>query len=377
MALPKDSDDEMVYTALAAKIGSSGFASYNLREISIEPADVFWRLSLDKKGNFLGLLKQSGVDYYDVPHFFSPPFFPAVLAASHGLLNASQSFLVLKRTSPRNIHLEGAYSALPNLLFGLLFLIGVFFLGRELFSKTTGILASLFCVTSPVFLIASFKVWTDMLASALVVWAVFLWHKNTESKHGAATAGLLMGLAALTRTSALFALPIFFTYKPRKLLMGACVALAVMAPWFYEVYRHYGTLFYFPEGAQTRQQLDWLHSISRPWYFYIVDVLYLSPIFIVGFFARGKKALMLAGWVLSFLLPLSLLLNSSKPLGLEDRYLLPCYAALAILAAKGCEMLKRYLSQKVMAILVVVLCLWSLRLGCLLVWSRESLRFVP
>ena len=79
LTLAHDSDDEMIYTALAAKISARGLGEYNLRDLSIQPQGDFWRIEYQKDGNLLALLTQTGASYYDTGLFFNPPLYPLLL----------------------------------------------------------------------------------------------------------------------------------------------------------------------------------------------------------------------------------------------------------------------------------------------------------
>ena len=375
--LSKDSDDETIYTALAAKIQSKGLAAYNLRDVSIDPAGEFWKLSYQEGGNLLGLLAHSGVTYYDAPLYFNPPLFSAVLSVSHEIFDQPLSFLILKRNQEMRFRSEQFYAAFPNALFAVLFLIGAFFLGKAYFDEKTGMLAALFCLVSPVFLVAVFKVWSDLMAATLILFSFLIWRGRGRSGLHVVFSGLLFGLAVLTRTSAVFAVFIFFTKEWKALVSWVFIVLLTTAAWFLAVYQNYGTFFYFPDAAGAKDSLQWLKAISRPWYFYIFDLLYLSPFFAGAIFAVKKNTRLLALWFFSFLIPLSVLIYTGKPLGLADRYLLPCYPVLAVLAAKAVLDLKRSLPKGAIFLIVSILSVWSVRLAVILVLSRESLKFVP
>ena len=374
-SLPKDSDDEVIYTGLAAKIRAVGLSEYNLRHVSIDPAGKYWKLRYQETGNFLGIMSKGNVDYYNVPFYFNPPLFPIVLVFSHEVFNRDFAFLLVKRDQEPSFQFAQFYAAFPNILFALLFLSGVFFLGKTLFSEKAGLLAVLFCLTSPVLLAVTFKVWSDLMAATLIVWSFYLWHKRTKTRN-LILSGILFGLAVLVRTSALFALPIFFTKQWKSLLIWVAIVFLCTSPWFYPLLHHYGTIFYFPEAAQARESLSWLKYISRPWYFYLLQLFYLSPVFVFAV-PSVKKNPRLGIWIISFLLPLSLLLYTSKPIGVEDRYLLPCYPALALLSAKTVLKLSSSWSRRLLAVIILAICVWSVRIGAALVISRESLRFVP
>ena len=188
-----------------------------------------------------------------------------------------------------------------------------------------------------------------------------------------------MGLAVLSRMSSLFAVPIFFSRKLSQCAVWVVCLAAVTAAWFLTIYHYHGVLFYFPDIGSARNNIGWLSSISRPWHTYISDLLYLSPIFILavpGMLSNLRKEVPLIAWIVSFLTMFSVLVYTSKPLGVEDRYLLGCYPALAILAAQGIESLQKFLPKRFLFLAVFIACIWSLQVSCPLILSRESLIFV-
>ncbi len=374
-SLSRDSDDETIYTALAAKISSHGLYGYSLRGVSIEPAGSFWKIESREDGNLLRLLTSTGAAYYDVPFYFNPPLFPMALAASHSIWNSATHFLLLKKDAAPGFRYEQIYSAFPGALSAAFFLMGVFRLGRRYFGRRAGLLAVLFCAVSPVFLVASFKVWSDLMAAALILWSYLFYRQGEGDPAETLVSGGLFGLAVLTRTSSLFALPLFLIARPRAAGLWSVPALILVCPWFIAVTKVYGNPLYFPEAAAAKDSLAWLQSISKPWYFYLADLIYLSPYFLAGLLALRRGTWRFHLWIALFLLPLSALLFTSKPLGVEDRYLLPCYPALAVLTAGIVMDLKKPYS-KLAAVFWAAACLWSLRLGALLVLSRESLRLV-
>ncbi len=375
--LSKDSDDETIYTALAVKIQATGASAYNLHDLSIDSVGDFWKISYMKDGSFLPLLVKSGATYYDTQFYFNPPLFPAILALSHEIFNGPLNFLLLRRNQAPEFHFEQFYAAFPNALFLVLFLVGVFFLGKMYFDKMTGLLAVLFCLISPVLLVTTFKVWSDLMCATLILYSFLCWKGKNRSLIRVVLSGVLFGLAILTRTSAIFAIFIFFTREWKSLLLWIVSVFLVTGAWFCAVFQNYGTFFYFPEVVGAKESLAWLRSITRPWFFYIADLIYLSPGFLLTIFAIQKKTRVLFWWPFCTIVPLSILLYTKKPLGLEDRYLLPCYPALAVLAAKTVVDFSDRIPRWVIYISLFLVSAWSLRLAGLLVLSRESLRFVP
>ena len=376
-SLPRDSDDEMIYTALAAKLQAQGPAGYNLRDVSIESDGSFWKLEIRSPGNMLAGLRQSGVDYYDTGLFFNPPLFPAALSLSHALFSHTEPFLVLKRSASRNFHPEQIYLSFPNACAAIFFLAGVYRLAKRFASEKIAALAALFCLTSPVFLVTVFKTWTDLLAAGLLVWSFNVWRTKERGTVHAALAGILFGMAVLTRTSSFLAGVIFLGKRGRDSAIWFLAALLVSGVWFYKMYAVYGNPFFFPQAAHAQETLAWMKVIRREWYFYLYDIFYLCPVFLLVFWAFKKETAVLGWWIAVFLGALSAVIYSDRPLGLEDRYLLPSYPAWAILAALGYEKLKTRIPRRLLTVLVTAGLIWSLHIALPLIHSRESLKFIP
>ncbi len=373
--LSHDSDDEVIYTALAAKIQKEGFKNYNLRDLSIERAGFFWDIRHQEKGKLLGLLTQTGASYYDTGFYFNPPLFPAILAASNRVLHPN-SFSVLARNSRRAFYFEQLWVVIPNVLLSVFFLVGIFVLANKS-EKGARVLALWLCGVSPVFLVAAFKAWSDILAATLLLWSFIAWDRKEKKIQNLFLSAVLFGLALWTRTSSLFAIPIFLCYKWKQFPAWFGVVFLVAGYWFFNLYRYYGTVFYFPDLGAMNNRPEWLAIIHKPWHRYLYDLFYLSPLFLGALFAGWKPETRLFWiWILSFIVPFSLLLHAHKPLGLEDRYLLPAYPALAVLAAYGLKNIQKIVPKYFFLVIVGAGSIWSLRLAIGLVLSRESLNFL-
>ena len=160
------------------------------------------------------------------------PVYPLLLAASQGLFPHS---LVPIRLA------QAVVSAVTCLL--------VFYLGRAVFGQAAGLWAGAMAAVYPFFVFYTGLVLSETLFIALLVLLVMLeWRVLSHSSPWAAAAtGVVAGLAALTRPSALLlpllALPLLFVGTPRKGRRAVCVALlllglaAVMAPWVWRNYR--------------------------------------------------------------------------------------------------------------------------------------------
>lgn len=377
LGFSKDSDDEMIYTALAAKASSHDFSQYNLRNLSIRNRGDYWKIENQSNGNLLPSLMQTGASYYDTPLFFNPPLWPTVLSFSHKLFDYDKDFfLVLRRGLPWKLCQEMLYSSIPNALLGILFLMGVFALAKQYLEKESHCyLATFFCLSSPVFLVCVFKVWSDLLAATLVLWSFVLYRKDGRWLAGLLS-GTLFGLALLTRTTSWLAIIIFIQRDWKRMLPFLVLALTISSPWYLAMYRTYGNPFFYPEiDMQLRSSMSWFNDLSRQWYKFIFDLVYLTPLFVLTFVAFKKRNAVLWLWAGSFIAALSFLMLTNKPIAVEDRYLLPAYPALAVLGAQGYMAVRAKIGK--LAIVVLVCCAsWSLRAASILIITRESLDFL-
>lgn len=376
--LAHDSDDEMIYAALAAKVERTGLSAYNLRDLSIQPDGELWRVDPEPGGNLLALMSASGVTHYDTPFYFNPPLYPALVALSHRLFSRSEAFHLAKRDAPNRFRGEQLYLVIPNALMAVLFLWGVYLLAGTVLPDDARRWAVLFTAISPVLLVTAFKNWSDLTAASLIVFA--LWLRDRDRKPAPAAAivsALLLALAVWTRTASVLAVPLFLKRPWKFTALWAAVFAVVAGIWFSMVAAHYGNPFYFPESAAGAGATEWMRSIRRPAYYYLVDLITLSPLFLFSLAAFGYASRKYFAWFLCFFVPLSILAHSSKALGVEDRYLLPCYPAMAILAARGFKRAEQIVPRFWLRTAVCVLALWSLSTGARLVASRESLLFLP
>ncbi len=376
--LSKDSDDEMIYTALASKISSKGFSEYNLRDLSIRNVAGYWKIESQENGNLLPSLTRTGAAYYDTALFFNPPLWPALLAATHKLTDWDKDyFLSMRRGLVWKLDVRVLYSSIPNTLLAVLFLAGTFILARRyLENEVYAYLAMGLCLVSPVFLVCTFKVWSDLLAATLILWSFILYRKNSGYL-AVIFAGVLFGLAVLTRTTSWFAAVIFIQRDWKRSLGFFVSVAAISSPWYWAMYRTYGNPLYYPQiDTQTQNSMQWFAGLSRDWYRFTINLLFLSPFFIFCFAAVRRSTGVLWLWASAFIVILSILVMTDRPLAVEDRYLLPVYPALAVLASHGIGVLRKRLGVPLTALMVVCGMAWSLKIGIPLIASRESLRFV-
>jgi 4-amino-4-deoxy-L-arabinose transferase-like glycosyltransferase len=108
--------------------------------------------------------------------------------------------------------------------------------------------AALIAILSPAFLVSSTNVMSDTSMLALFAWALWLWLRGVDEGRARdlVLAGLLAGLAALTKYFALALVPLFVAYgllKRRRLggwALGALPALLIVAAFELAAHRLYG-----------------------------------------------------------------------------------------------------------------------------------------
>jgi 4-amino-4-deoxy-L-arabinose transferase-like glycosyltransferase len=154
---------------------------------------------------------------------FHPPLYPYFLAAVNGLFGGT---LAIKAAQA---------------LIGSLLIPAVWRIARKLFGSRTALAAGVFVAFYPELIWYSAHFWCETLFVALLWWAIerLVTADETSSRADAVMAGLLFGLAILTRETVLYLLPLAALWlawsKPRTrpslavtLLVSAFV---VVAPW--------------------------------------------------------------------------------------------------------------------------------------------------
>lgn len=152
---------------------------------------------------------------------FYPPVYPYFIAVLH---SAFGSLLAVK---------------LAQALLGALLVPAVGRLGARLFGDRAGSLAAVFTAAYPDLIWFSAHFWSETLFLALVFWGFerLLAASEPGGREAALMAGLLFGLAALTREPALYFVPIgalFLLREPAGRRLAAVFLLAtlgVVAPW--------------------------------------------------------------------------------------------------------------------------------------------------
>jgi hypothetical protein len=271
------------------------------------------------------LLGELNPSDYDLPIFFHPPAF--VYTAR--LL----SFLPLP---------------LLPVLMNLATIAIVFFLGRRCYDEERALWAALLAAVCPIMWFMSQKIWLDnmlvMMVAASMAVTAYAADRGRVSSY--ALAGATFGLAFLTKVAAVLILPalaLLALQRDREGL-GAAKAAAFVLPavllagWWELTLKAYNGVWSpsaFPDAGVLARVPFTAEIVARPWYFYLVNVVAISPIYLLaaGAVARRRAGeLPIAVWVLAFWIGATAF--GLRGGGYQSRYLAPAYPALALLAAE-------------------------------------------
>ncbi|HUK83137.1 MAG TPA: glycosyltransferase family 39 protein [Verrucomicrobiae bacterium] len=359
--------DQASYVALAMKLDERGFDEYNLRRVDIHLINGFaqYVYSEDEFGELLRLRRQRGVAFYDEPLFHTPPLFPYLLLSAHRALarESPHQLLADERTAAMRLGKGGTAQAqltacLMPLVAGLALIVLTFALGSVMSGDVVGLLAAAVVAFSPAVLLAEQRVWADTTLAALVALAVLLaWqYRRSRQVHWLLLAAIVLGLATLTKiTGAIAALPLLWciyasgsrgpTWR-RSLGLSALFGIAfllVTGPWYEAVRRVYGSAFYNPQQeAIGVTHAYFAHLKTKASYTYLLGLPYQMPLFLAGYVGAmlglrksewGGARSGLALWFVSFFAAMTGVTSTNPMLGPEQRYMLPAYAALALLSA--------------------------------------------
>ena len=210
------------------------------------------------------------------PQFEKPVFYYWLIIASYRAFGA------------------GEFAArLPSAIFGIAGVIGVYLLGRLLFSRKCGFFAGLMLATSAQYIVLARGSVTDMVLSVFILYCLLFFLEGVSGgrRHYYVLASLMAALAVLTKGPIGLFIPgaVVFLYmllgrqwaimKRVPIVPCLVVFLAVALPWYIAMTRIHGAAFideFFLFRNMTRF-LEPEHSSSASPFFYI-------PVFLVGFF---------------------------------------------------------------------------------------------
>ena len=145
--------------------------------------------------------------------------------------------------------------------------VAIFYLGRDMFSKSTGLIAAIFLATSPL-------VWfygeialphtLDLFATIIVVWLLYRIMEG-ETRLWWITAFLMALLAGLRQQDLIFLGPValFALYRIglRRLLLFAAIGAVVCVAWFIPLIQNVGGLSAYIQGSNAYTR-DFMESTS-------------------------------------------------------------------------------------------------------------------
>jgi len=385
--LPHWRGDQSMYITLALKLEKLGLDHYNLRGIDInflypkkgQPVYLIFPVLTDNpkdNGFILKALGDEGIGYYDIPLFHSPPGFPYLLMLSHKFLCARGDELYAVLSAPGKnlpgelkpfVFLMQFYAVIVPLVFSLGLITLTFFFGKLLFSPRTGLYAAFLMAVNPVDILTSQKIWADDPVSFFILLSLFLF--IIAIKKGAPylvfVAGMACGLAVLLKhvggflliaiwiftaldhyikNPKIISLPMAFFNK--NFILFAAGTFAVSGFWFLKVYQVYGNPLYLPHMASvvTSDKTGWFMMLAkRPigYLLYPVVTFCLCPPLVLAllslrdFMIEAVNLLKKRHYDFKFILLwlvvgiFYVILGSVTK---EERYMLPAYPIIAVLA---------------------------------------------
>jgi len=336
--IPHIENDEVIYQTLAAKI------TWNLKNYTLRGSNLSFR------GQPLLKLLPS----YDKPLFHHPPLFIWLLALTQKIAGTWAEPIV-------------------PMAAGLLAILLVYLISRERFGRKAGLFAATIAAASPVLLLASTKIWMDSLLCALVCasyYALVRAARTPERRAAWALAGAALGLALITKVTALcfIPVPILFFLKRRfsfsRSLLFWGPAFVIAAPWFAFFHHTYGAFFPYwikPSAAMMRIFPQMARVVHLPFYFYFTHLILIMPLYLLILpELRSRESLREdlpeIAWAACFLLAFTVIGMTGG--GCQTRYVLPGLPPLALLGGK-------FLARKneKILILAVLLAAYSLATG--------------
>jgi hypothetical protein len=302
--------DEMVFKTLIEQVDKN-FFNYSLQRTPILPE-----------------LNQQN---YDLPIFFHPPAFvyTALLL----------SFLPLP---------------LVPVLMNLATIALVFFIGRRLYGDEGALWAAFLAAVCPVTWFLSQKIWLDnmLILTTTASVAAAIWAADRDREWAYVVAGGVFGLAILTKvTAVLMILPLTVLIRQRDkggMTFGKAAAfllpVCLLAGWWELTLKTFNNQWLpsaFPNPEMIAKFPFVAEIVARPWYFYLVNVVAISPVYVLALDALRQKQLRdlaPALWFLAFWAAMTGF--GLRGGGYQTRYVAPAYPALALLAAEPIPRLK-------------------------------------
>ncbi|RJO64081.1 MAG: hypothetical protein C4540_05850 [Candidatus Omnitrophota bacterium] len=358
-------NDELIYLGLALKIDTSGLkvfdGRYNIYNLDLKIGKNFVGIkpTSDKMGTLAQLLRvDEGVESLQLSHH--PPFLSFLLAFSHRIFMPARMYVAsFKRINTDAIYAQWYACSIPFFA-SLLTIFLVYLLGRAFFCERVGLFAALLLVITPIDMLTSQKIWADNLVALCISLSVYSYwlslKKNSITL--AIVSGVCAWLAILTKQSGILTVPLvlalhhFFYFRTgfsrlqwffEKKLLFFLLAFALLASAWAAIYvkqngwaalwLHYTSQF----ASKVIFPTDFIRFVNtRPWFTHLVTIPFQQPLYIFTYASflyliRDKsyrrQLFLFCLWFLVFLIPAMLMQDK------EERYLLPAYPAISLLAS--------------------------------------------
>lgn len=408
--LSHNNPDELIHLSLAMKISKYTTdvfnGHYNLYYVNRAYNSNKALIGVFEGKNKIGSLLDVFLgEREDLSHH--PPAFPFLLMLMQRFFAKNIPFIVCNSFfGIRPMLFLQWYACILSAVFSLGLVFLTYLIGKRLFSSSVGLLASFFLAFTPIDLLTANKIWADDMTSFFVALAVLLFFYSLENKKIilAILSGLSCGIAALTKLSGGYLVPILFFYSlfyNRELIFEKKVIIKAMfnkyfiffflsliiavSCWIFlylENFDFHGFSYHFSGHAKGTKDLPFGYfsiTFSRKWFIYPILIIYQFPIYIgsflsslcfifkktrsifVDWFKRSNAYVLMMLWLFVYLFLLSI-----KP-GKESRYMLPAYPAIAILSAYFLISVFNFLAErmsnprfKLYRFLLIIACIFSI-----------------
>jgi 4-amino-4-deoxy-L-arabinose transferase-like glycosyltransferase len=317
---PQLETDEQVYWQLAQNLADGG--AYTLQGTQL-------------------LAESLPPQIYDRPLFHHPPLFPALLVP----------FMLLgARAAAVTVSWAGHF----------LVVIAVALVGRDaLLRRSAPTLTSpafwipvLGVAADPLLMFVSRRIWIDSLLAGLLALsvAVLLVANGERRRFMLGLAGLLLGLAALAKLTALILAPLFLFAGLRQdtdwrqrgvsLLAITVPVVALVVPWTILFYLKCGVLV--PSWTKPNAELLELYpfvraAVERPWYYYLLKLTLVMPLALVPIWLmisdraiwRNPGIQAAVGWFVFIVVAMTVM--GIDGYGFQMRYIAPAVAAIYVI----------------------------------------------
>ena len=374
--LPHAVGDQLMYTALALKLDHFGMSGYSLHRVNIlkDSAGMFGGLQLapeGNKGDVLRIRERENIFYYTRETLTNmPPLYAHLLTWSHRLFSIDdERYPIVQRNlgwgalkiRPFLFLQVQFYAVWINFALALVLVALTYRLGALAYDRTVGLIAAAFIALNPVDLLSSQRVWADELLTCLFAGSAILLIRGFQMRSlgRLVAAGVCCGLAITTKGTGLFLLAIsaaalaiapmlfvrdesarervrFGTKAAAAFVVGA---LPFALAWHGLMYAHYGTPLYMPQQEGIATANEWYRALAErnrlgQLYYFVT----LFPAFAFFYIEAGRQLIRRA-FTFERLYLIALPLGCAALLiytnAREERYLLPAYSMIAVVAAAG------------------------------------------